>query len=73
MNRKVVVVGAGNVGASVSQYLLEEKLADVVLMDMVGSGGVEKIIQLELTEKEQQALSQSAETYREQLSILEYG
>jgi malate dehydrogenase len=35
MNRKVVVVGAGNVGASVSQYLLEERIADVVLLDVV--------------------------------------
>jgi len=35
MNRKVVVVGAGNVGASVSQYLLEGRLADVVLLDVV--------------------------------------
>lgn len=35
MNRKVVVVGAGNVGASVSQYLLEERIGDIVLLDVV--------------------------------------
>ena len=35
MNRRVVVVGAGNVGASVAQYLLEERIADVVLVDVV--------------------------------------
>jgi len=35
MNRRVVVVGAGNVGASAAQYLLEERVADVVLLDVV--------------------------------------
>jgi malate dehydrogenase len=32
---KVTVVGAGNVGASVAQYVVERELADVVLTDVV--------------------------------------
>src|SRR5437867_5967897 len=32
---KVTVVGAGNVGASVAQRLVEKHLADVVLIDVV--------------------------------------
>jgi malate dehydrogenase len=32
---KVTVVGAGNVGASVAQYIVERELADVVLTDVV--------------------------------------
>ncbi len=32
---KVTVVGAGNVGASVAQYLVEKELADVVLVDVL--------------------------------------
>jgi malate dehydrogenase len=32
---KITVVGAGNVGASVAQYLVEKELGDVVLVDVV--------------------------------------
>jgi malate dehydrogenase len=35
MRPKVTVVGAGNVGASVAQYIVERELADVVLTDVV--------------------------------------
>ena len=35
MRAKVTVVGAGNVGASVAQYIVERGLADVVLTDVV--------------------------------------
>jgi malate dehydrogenase len=35
MRPKVTVVGAGNVGASVAQYVVEKALADVVLVDIV--------------------------------------
>jgi malate dehydrogenase len=35
MNRKVSVIGAGNVGASCAQYLAEENLADVVMVDII--------------------------------------
>ena len=35
MNRKVAVIGAGNVGASTGLYLAERALADVVLIDVV--------------------------------------
>jgi malate dehydrogenase len=35
MRAKVTVVGAGNVGASVAQYIVERELADVVLTDVV--------------------------------------
>jgi malate dehydrogenase len=35
MRPKVTVVGAGNVGASVAQYVVERELADVVLTDVV--------------------------------------
>ena len=33
---KVTVVGAGNVGATTAQYIVERELADVVLIDVVG-------------------------------------
>src|SRR5688572_24202743 len=33
--RKVTVVGAGNVGATVGQRIIEKQLADVVLIDIV--------------------------------------
>ncbi len=32
---KVVVIGAGNVGATAAQYIVDRKLADVVLIDIV--------------------------------------
>jgi malate dehydrogenase len=35
MNRKVSVIGAGNVGASVAQYIAEANLADVTLIDIL--------------------------------------
>jgi malate dehydrogenase len=35
VNRKVAVIGAGNVGASTGLYLAERALADVVLIDIV--------------------------------------
>jgi malate dehydrogenase len=35
MNRKISVIGAGNVGASVAQYLAEANLADVVMVDII--------------------------------------
>ncbi len=35
MRRKVAVIGAGNVGAGVVQYLAEDNLADIVLVDII--------------------------------------
>ena len=35
MDKKVTVVGAGNVGAACAQYLAEANLCDVVLIDVV--------------------------------------
>jgi malate dehydrogenase len=35
MRRKVAVIGAGNVGAAVAQYIADDNLADVVLVDIV--------------------------------------
>ncbi|UCD16914.1 MAG: malate dehydrogenase [Candidatus Zixiibacteriota bacterium] len=35
MDRKVAVIGAGNVGASVAQYMAEANLADVVMVDII--------------------------------------
>lgn len=35
MNRKVTVVGAGNVGATTAQRLAEKELSDVVLVDVI--------------------------------------
>jgi len=35
MNKKIAVVGAGNVGASVAQYIAEANLADVVMVDII--------------------------------------
>ncbi len=35
MNRKIAVVGAGNVGATCAMYLAEANLADVVLLDIL--------------------------------------
>ena len=35
MRRKVTVIGAGNVGATTAQRIVEKELADVVLVDVV--------------------------------------
>ena len=35
MRRKVAVIGAGNVGAAVAQYLAEDNICDVLLIDVV--------------------------------------
>lgn len=35
MDKKITVVGAGNVGATVAQRLVEKELADVVLIDII--------------------------------------
>ena len=48
MNKKVTVVGAGNVGATAAQRLAEKELCDVVLIDIVK--GVPQGKALDLTE-----------------------
>lgn len=48
MNQKVTVVGAGNVGATTAQRLVEKELCDVVLIDVIG--GVPQGKSLDLTE-----------------------
>jgi len=35
MQKKIAVIGAGNVGAAVAQYLAEANLADIVLVDII--------------------------------------
>ena len=35
MNKKIAVIGAGNVGASCAMYLAEANMADVVLVDII--------------------------------------
>ncbi|MFH1701133.1 MAG: malate dehydrogenase [Candidatus Zixiibacteriota bacterium] len=35
MNKKIAVIGAGNVGASVAQYAAETNLAEVVMIDII--------------------------------------
>ena len=35
MNRKVTVVGAGNVGATTAQRISDQELANVVLIDIL--------------------------------------
>ena len=35
MNRKVTVVGAGNVGATLAQRIADRELSDVVLIDII--------------------------------------
>jgi len=35
MNKKIAVIGAGNVGASVAQYMAEANLGDVVMIDII--------------------------------------
>ena len=35
MNKKIAVIGAGNVGASCAMYLAEANIADVILVDIV--------------------------------------
>ncbi len=35
MNKKIAVIGAGNVGAACAQYLAEANLADIVLVDIL--------------------------------------
>jgi malate dehydrogenase len=48
MDKKVTVVGAGNVGATVAQRLAEKELCDVVLVDIIA--GVPQGKTLDLTE-----------------------
>ena len=48
MDKKVTVVGAGNVGATAAQRLAEKELCDVVLIDIVE--GVPQGKALDLTE-----------------------
>ena len=54
---KITVVGAGNVGATAAQYIVEKELGDVVL--------VEQIIEITLTAEEQAAFDKSAAAVRE--------
>ena len=35
MNKKIAVIGAGNVGASCAQYMAEANLGDVVMIDII--------------------------------------
>lgn len=48
MNKKIGVIGAGNVGASCAQYIAEANLADVVMLDI--NEGVAKGKALDLTQ-----------------------
>ncbi len=48
MDKKVTVVGAGNVGATAAQRLAEKELCDVVLVDIIE--GVPQGKSLDLTE-----------------------
>ena len=48
MNRKVTVVGAGNVGATTAQLIVEKGLADVVLVDILD--GIPQGKSLDMTE-----------------------
>jgi malate dehydrogenase len=48
MDKKVTLVGAGNVGATAAQRLCEKELCDVVLIDIVE--GVPRVKTLDLTE-----------------------
>ena len=35
MNKKIAVIGAGNVGATTAMYLAEANFADVVMVDII--------------------------------------
>ncbi|HWR83172.1 MAG TPA: hypothetical protein VN285_07710, partial [Candidatus Deferrimicrobium sp.] len=35
MNKKIAVIGAGNVGASCAMYLAEANIADIVMVDII--------------------------------------
>ncbi len=48
MNKKIGIIGAGNVGATCAQYVAESNLADVVMLDIVD--GVPQGKALDLTE-----------------------
>jgi malate dehydrogenase len=47
MDRKITVVGAGNVGATVAQRLVEKELADVVLIDIIEGLPQGKVLDLQ--------------------------
>lgn len=47
MDKKVTVVGAGNVGATVAQRLVEKELADVVLIDIIEGLPQGKVLDLQ--------------------------
>ena len=51
MDKKVTVIGAGNVGATVAQRLVEKELADVVLIDAAWGLG-ENVVQGAVTPDE---------------------
>ena len=54
MDKKVTVVGAGNVGATAAQRLVEKELCDVILLDisMPGMDGLDVTKQLKATNPE---------------------
>jgi len=47
MDKKVTVIGAGNVGATVAQRLAEKELADVVLVGRAGGKAMGKALDLQ--------------------------
>jgi malate dehydrogenase len=47
MDKKITVVGAGNVGATVAQRLVEKELADVVLIDIIEGLPQGKVLDLQ--------------------------
>lgn len=49
MNRKIAVIGAGNVGASVAQYMAEANLGDVVMIDIIEGMPMGKALDLTQT------------------------
>ncbi len=46
MRRKISIIGAGNVGASCAQWLVEKELADLVLLDIVDGLAAGKALDL---------------------------
>ena len=45
-HKKVSIIGAGNVGATVAYYVAEKVIADIVMVDVPSAPGVTSLIML---------------------------
>jgi malate/lactate dehydrogenase len=62
----ITIIGAGKVGSAAAFEILRYRISDVVL----GKNGIEKIIELKLSQESQQRFDKSVATIKKAITVL---